>query len=431
MSDRVLGKEPKDMCISRYTFQGKTYMEVAVHKRDKDKKIKKRKSRFTSAGTRINSYKAAEKVKERLRRELDEIIGRKTSYTWKGWQKKAIEDMRRDGFKEGTLERYGGLLNRWIDPSWDERCLGTFTRDDIYDLIHGHLDYKMATQWTKHNVYKTVRRLFEMATEYGEISRNPARGVKVQLPTKEGVALTPKEVDILLQKAKALNHEYYPHWVLALMTGMRNGELYALRWSNIDFDAGVIHITNQFTSKDGIHSPKRGKGRPIDLSPSLLSFLKEIKLKYGMIRHKLWSWREEVEIIDEVKYGRLTGRRVPKRTRVKDYVVWEDLVLPKPRSWRQGAQAHVLREFCRQIGIREVKFHDLRATHITNLLSNGVAISKVMKQVGHSRMSTTDAYHRLTGVAVKGVTESLDFQIPNSENSPDDVVVPLFSEKQE
>ncbi len=44
-------------------------------------------------------------------------------------------------------------------------------------------------------------------------------------------------------------------------------------------------------------------------------------------------------------------------------------------------QAKELRIFCHQIGLREAKFHDLRETYITNLLSNGVGISKVMKQV--------------------------------------------------
>ncbi|MBT4762928.1 MAG: site-specific integrase [Bdellovibrionaceae bacterium] len=79
------------------------------------------------------------------------------------------------------------------------------------------------------------------------------------------------------------------------------------------------------------------------------------------------------------------------------------------------------------MGIREIQFHDLRATHITNLLENGASISKVMKQVGHSKMSTTDGYHRLTGVKVKGLTNHLSF-IPPKDELPENVVA-LFPKK--
>ena len=99
------------------------------------------------------------------------------------------------------------------------------------------------------------------------------------------------------------------------------------------------------------------------------------------------------------------------------------------RSWTLGAQAKELKEFCRKIGIREAKFHDLRATHITNLLSNGVSISKVMRQVGHSRMQTTDAYHRLAGVEIKGITENLGFSVPASQEVDDGKVIDLFSRR--
>ena len=135
-----------------------------------------------------------------------------------------------------------------------------------------------------------------------------------------------------------------------------------------------------------------------------------------------------MEEVDEVIGGSNTGRKIMKSVGTKIFVECDNLILPRVRSWQRGEQAKELREFCKRIGIREAKFHDLRATHITNLLSNGTSISKVMSQVGHSMMKTTDQYHRLAGVEIKGITDNLGFDIPEDEDSePKDNVISLFS----
>jgi len=69
-----------------------------------------------------------------------------------------------------------------------------------------------------------------------------------------------------------------------------------------------------------------------------------------------------------------------------------------------------------------VKFHDLRATFITNMLAQGVPITIVMKIVGHSKMSTTDEYNRLAGVAVKGSTNKLGYNLPDEVTHSENVV---------
>lgn len=96
-------------------------------------------------------------------------------------------------------------------------------------------------------------------------------------------------------------------------------------------------------------------------------------------------------------------------------------VLPRISEWTNAEQAKVLREFCSGIGITEVKFHDLRATFITNMLSQGVALVKVMSIVGHKKMETTDIYLRLSGVDLKNTTEVLSYKLPN-EIEADNVI---------
>lgn len=61
----------------------------------------------------------------------------------------------------------------------------------------------------------------------------------------------------------------------------------------------------------------------------------------------------------------------------------EESALSRIREWRNGEQARVTREFCGIIGVTPVKFHDLRATFITNLLARGESLARVMSIVGH------------------------------------------------
>lgn len=76
-------------------------------------------------------------------------------------------------------------------------------------------------------------------------------------------------------------------------------------------------------------------------------------------------------------------------------------------KWIQGSQAKELKEFYREIGITQIRFHDLRATFITQLLLRGVPLAKVMTIIGHSTIKTTMKYLRLVAQDTKGATEAL------------------------
>jgi integrase len=129
---------------------------------------------------------------------------------------------------------------------------------------------------------------------------------------------------------------------MALKTGMRSGELMALQWTDIDFEGRTIQVSKQWSNKTGFGSTKTQRVRVVPISEDLLMFLKELKLKRGSE---------------------------------------SGFVLPHLPEWENGDQAHVLRQFCAAIGITPVKFHDLRATFITNRLGRCKSHSaqKVMK----------------------------------------------------
>lgn len=159
---------------------------------------------------------------------------------------------------------------------------------------------------------------------------------------------------------------------MALFTGMRSGELYALRWTDIDLDNATISVSKAWNSKNGFTSTKNQKARIVPISAELLSFVKELKLK---------------------------------RSR-------EEFTLPHPNEWTRGDAAKVLKQFCKAIQITEIRFHDLRATFITNLLARGESLARVMAIVGHADMETTNVYLRKAGIELKDGTEKLGYKLP-------------------
>lgn len=383
-----------------YVLNNKKYYEIYVQGKDLRGKRIQKKTKFDSNGNRIASSIVANRVEFELKKEVENITKGMCYWTWEAWHSECLKRMRLT-LKASTLMGYDGDLKKWIPKDWLKRELTHFSKGDIHELIFESMTAN-ASAHRRQSVLKKIRRLFELALEEGIISRNPATGLRVKIPAKAKKVLSASEANELLVRAKECDHRFYSIWAFALFTGMRNGEIYAIRHSDINMDAGLIHVTKQFTSKDGIHETKANKNRVVPISDELRPLLTELIGQSGF-KETLWQWANDSKS-------------------QKDKVKYSDLLLPRIREWRSGEQAAVLRDFCKAAGISEVKFHDLRATFITNMLAQGVPLTVVMKIVGHSKMSTTDEYNRLAGVGVKGSTNKLGYALPSLSEGSGNVV---------
>lgn len=90
--------------------------------------------------------------------------------------------------------------------------------------------------------------------------------------------------------------------------------------------------------------------------------------------------------------------------------------------WKDGHQAVILRKFCREIGLKEVTHHQLRATHITLALVDGVPLGIVKENVGHAKLSTTDQYFRSAGIDMRGRMDGLQVAVPQDHEG---IILPL------
>lgn len=349
------------MATKKTITDGKATYEVMVKVRDQTgrQKTKKRKN--------IPSLVEAKRTEYQFKVELE---GFRSKILWSKWVGKCLERCRLE-YKHSTFLNYRTTLDKWANPHWNNRFIDEITTSDVHNLIFNTVEG--VSFWHHKNVLKYVRRIFVIAVEDGVLQRNPSLKIKVKVPQAVQKVLNPKEIENLLSQVKVTNHNFSEIWTLALLTGMRNGELYALIWTDVDLESRMIQITKAWTSKDGFGPTKSAKNRVVSISLECLAFLKKLKLTRG----------------------------------------GDEFVLPHFTSWTKGNQAKILKDFCEGIGITPVKFHDLRATFITQLLRNGVALAKVMAIVGHSELKSTQGYLRLCGQDVVGATDELGISLPS------------------
>ena len=358
------------MAIKPYTKNGKKFFLVEVKMRNRDGK------QIFRSRQGLTSERKAEEALFELKKEIESFINQKPALSWKNWLDRCLASLKKQ-YQPSTYYCYEKCLNRYVLPVWESKDIQNITQDDVRELIFEKMPEGTTPHSRKHTL-KLVRKIFEMAIDSQELAKNPCAGVTVKAPVNDQEVLNRVEVDKLLSEAKVTSHHFYPVWVTALKTGMRSGEMFALLWSDVDFEGKMIHVTKSWSSKNGLKSTKNERNRVVPISDDFLVFLRELQLKSQ-----------------------------PN----------EPHVLPRLNEWQRGDQAKVLRELCKRIKITQVRFHDLRATFITNLLAEGVALSKVMAIVGHSDSETTDMYNRRAGIELQGATNSLGYEIPTFNES--------------
>jgi integrase len=270
------------------------------------------------------------------------------------------------GLMQKTVYNYRVCLEAHTLGAWGERLVDTITTQEIRLL----LDAKVGMKSPSHQRYflKSIRAAFEFAVESGYILRNPTPQLKFKVGDKIQKVLNEDQARMLLARAKEQEWQWYPHYALALYTGMRNGELFALTWEKVDFDRRTILVDCAWNSKDGFKSTKSGDDRMIEIAPALLPILRELQIQ-----------------ADGSPY-----------------------VLPQLYEWQKGEQAKHLATFLSAIGLPEVRFHDLRASWATMLLSKGVEPIKVMKMGGWKDLETMMIYARKAGVDIRGAMDCLN-----------------------
>ena len=165
-----------------------------------------------------------------------------------------------------------------------------------------------------------MRSVFEFALNQGHVSRNPMPLLKFKFNDKIRSVLDENQIVTLLKKVQEVDWEWYPHYAVAVYTGVRNGEIYALSWDKVDLEKRLIRVDLSWSDKGGFKSTKSGDDRILEIAMPLMPVLQELKLQSA----------------------------------------GNEFVLPRILRWDKGDQARYLRLFLQSIGLPQMRFHDLR-----------------------------------------------------------------------
>lgn len=258
-----------------------------------------------------------------------------------------------------TLKLYEHHLKRV--ESWWSRPVASLNVDDAAKLVI-RLEREGLSANTIRQVRVAISAPLRLAVRRGHIAQNPIRALdREEIPTIER---KPKRLLDGEETAKILNAAN-DRWRLiiafALATGVRQGEQLGLKWSDLDLNAGVVHVRRQL-DRDGALSPLKtaAASRDIPLASSLVRKLKEHRLASG---HSL-----DHDFVFATRDGKpLAHRNVVRQ--LDALVKRTKLAQPK------------------------VHWHSLRDTYIANLFRSGADPYFVAEKAGHTRASfTLDVY---------------------------------------
>jgi len=270
-----------------------------------------------------------------------------------------------------TQRGYRVSIDNHILPRFENVILQELTTIDVQrwvnDLyVKSPVTGKPLSEKTVRNIFLNLQSCCEKAVRLKMIQFNPCSDVELKACKKyEATVYTKNEVDLLVEAIKGETLEIPV--LITLFLGLRRGELLALHWSDIDFEEKTVDIRRNLVidkNRKIIEKlPKSKSGiRKLPLSDNLISLLKKYRASY--LENRL---------------------HMGAKFKDNDYIFCNEDGSPiNPDSF-----SSMYRNLLERNGLKHIRFHDLRHTSCTLLLSGGVSLKTLQKRLGHSDYSTT------------------------------------------
>jgi integrase len=281
-----------------------------------------------------------------------------------------LSDSAKHAVKATTYRAYESQVRKHIIPALGRVRLSTLTPAHLQALYAAKLRDGLKPASVR-QIHAILHRALEQAVRFNLIPTNPAG--KVDPPKIRQDEITPlsaEQANRLLEVARDEGNRFEALYVLALTTGLRIGELLGLRWSDIDLDARRLRVSRQVQrgeagSGEGLifTEPKAASKRTVDLPTRTVEALK---------RHR--------------------KRQLEEKLRAGGAYQDNALVFATSLGTPFGPETVTQRSFkplLKRAGLPEIRFHDLRHTYATLLLTRGVHPTYVQRALGHSSVKMT------------------------------------------
>jgi integrase len=256
--------------------------------------------------------------------------------------------------KPSTARYYRFHLQRYLLPTFGPLRLRDLDRESLQAFLSGKKRQGYSSS-TLHGLRTTLGKILRQAVEWYYLEENAARGLLIgeRVPKKATAFLQPREAQRLIE---SLPEPCRTVALVAVLTGLRIGEVAALRWERVDLLRGTLQVKQTYSEEHGFGSPKtRSSTREVAMSEPL---------RAALLAHRARS--------SNVAAGSLVFTSSAGTP-----------IGPKNLAHR------ILRPTCVQLGLRPIGWHVLRHTHATWLSESGVTLRAVQDILGQSDLETT------------------------------------------
>jgi len=256
------------------------------------------------------------------------------------------------GCKPSTLRDYRSNLDAHLLPAFGEQPLEAITPDAI-DAWRGSLTGLSSR--TKNKLLVVMGGVMRRAQHVWRLPANPVASVEKYRQRSSGDidVFSPEEVMALVRAAGS--EQDAAIFLMAAFTGLRRGELLALRWRDVDFAGSTIRVRASYAAGH-LTTPKSGKVRSVPMAPDASKALARL----GQREH--WIGDDDLVFVGETG-GYLDGSALRRRYGVA----------------------------LERAGLRPLRFHDLRHTFGTRMIAKA-DIRRVQEWMGHADVQTTMRY---------------------------------------
>jgi integrase len=274
-----------------------------------------------------------------------------------------LENVHKSKLRIGTYINYKKLI-RYIVADLGDIWLQKLTPQHVQAFYAKKLDGKLSSK-VVHDIHGVLHLALKNAVRWGMVSRNVCDLVTPpRIVSREVVPLSVEQARILIKHVQG--HRLEVLLATAVVTGMRRGELLALRWSDIDFARSrllVLHSVDFMAGYGYVEGkPKTAAGkRVISLPAFLLDMLREHHAQQLGLCKAADNWEDH------------------------------DLVFPNLRGGylHPGHMGESFRKLLKEAGLPHIHFHDLRHSAASILLCMGVNVKVIQELLGHSDISIT------------------------------------------
>jgi len=294
----------------------------------------------------------------------------------------------KDTVRQSTHERYGYAIGPHIKPAIGRIKLKDLTAAQVRWFYRDRLDYGLAPA-TVQKLHAVLHKALEAAVSDGLIPRNVAADLKLPRIIREEIdPLNQDEARRFLETASGERLEAL--YILALNSGMRQGELLALKWEDVDLERGVLRVRRTLTRTDKTYTlgePKTKKSRrTIRLTAGAAAAL-EVHLSRQLAEmERMGSLYQPGGLAFATTTGTIIN---PSNLRTRSF---------KP--------------LLEHAGLRSIRFHDLRHTCATLLLSSNVNPKIVSEMLGHASIAITlDTYSHVLPTMQESAIRALEEEL--------------------